>query len=229
MIGRLTLTPSQTVGPFLHIALEWADGPYVVPDGTPGAVRISGTVYDGGGQAVPDALIETWQADPDGHFAHPDDPRDRPLARPAPRSTTLAAPPRDRPLARPAPQTTPAAPPRAEGVADSSVAGFRGFGRCPTDSDGRFWLLTVKPGALPGADGATQAPHLDVTVLGRGMLDRVVTRLYFPDDTAAHTADALLSRVPQERRHTLIAEPDGDGLRFDIRLQGEGETVFLDL
>ena len=71
----LPLTPSQTVGPFLHIALPWPDGPDVVPDGTPGAIRLVGRVVDGAGEPVGDALIETWQADPDGRFVHPDDPR----------------------------------------------------------------------------------------------------------------------------------------------------------
>ena len=60
------LTPSQTIGPFLHIALPWEDGPEVVPAGTPGSVVITGTVYDGDGTPVTDALVETWQADPDG-------------------------------------------------------------------------------------------------------------------------------------------------------------------
>jgi protocatechuate 3,4-dioxygenase alpha subunit len=75
MSERLGLTPSQTVGPFLHIGLPWPDGPDVVPDGTPGSVMISGRVTDGAGEPVPDALVETWQADPAGRFFHPDDPR----------------------------------------------------------------------------------------------------------------------------------------------------------
>src|SRR5580700_9919266 len=77
----LPVTPSQTVGPFLAIELPWADGPFVVPAGTPGAIVISGRVFDGAGQPVPDALVETWQADPAGRFDHPDDPRG-----PAPRA-----------------------------------------------------------------------------------------------------------------------------------------------
>jgi protocatechuate 3,4-dioxygenase alpha subunit len=71
----LPLTPSQTIGPFLAIGLPWPDGPYVVPEGTAGAITIGGTVRDGAGEPVTDAMIETWQADPDGTFAHPDDPR----------------------------------------------------------------------------------------------------------------------------------------------------------
>ena len=176
------LTPSQTVGPFLSIGLTWTDGHLVVPEGTPGAIRISGVVTDGAGAPVPDGVIETWQADPDGRFDHPDDPR------------------------------------------GPSGSGFRGFGRCPTDEEGRYQIVTVKPGAL----GDGQAPHIDVTVLARGLLDRVVTRIYFPDEAEANAADPLLSSLPPDRVATLVAEPVGEGeLRFDIRLQGEGETVFL--
>ena len=69
------ITASQTVGPFFAMRLPWADGPFVVPEGTPGAVTIIGRVFDGAGNTIPDAMIETWQADPDGRFAHPDDPR----------------------------------------------------------------------------------------------------------------------------------------------------------
>ena len=192
----LPLTPSQTVGPFLAIGLPWPDGPYVVPDGTPGAITISGRVLDGAGEPVPDALIETWQADPDGRFAHPDDPRDKP-------GSTAAGP------------------------------GFRGFGRCPTDAAGRYRIVTLRPGALPCPDGGTEAPHLDVSVFARGLLDRVVTRIYFPDETAANAADPVLSAIDPARAATLIAAAGPGGgagqLRFDIRLQGGRETVFFDL
>ena len=84
------ITPSQTVGPFFAMRLPWADGPFVVPEGTPGAITITGRLFDGAGQVIPDGLIETWQADPRGRFAHPDDPRG--AARPATgRSAVLAA------------------------------------------------------------------------------------------------------------------------------------------
>lgn len=188
----LGLTPSQTVGPYLHIGLTWEGGHLVVPPDTAGAVRIVGTLYDGTGAAVPDGLIETWQADPDGRFDHPDDPRG-PSGQWAER-------------------------------------GFAGFARASTVDGGSFEIVTVKPGRLPFGDGRMQAPHLDVSVFARGMLDRTVTRLYFPDEAEANAADPVLSAVDPQRRHTLVAvaEPDGT-LRFDIHLQGEHETVFFAL
>ena len=182
----LPLTPSQTIGPFFAVGLPWADGPQVVPEGTPGAVRIAGRVLDGAGDPVPDALVETWQADPQGRFAHPDDPR---------------------------------------GPADQ---GFRGFGRCPTDTQGRWAIVTLKPGPLPAPDGGVEAPHIDVSVFARGLLHRLVTRIYFPDEPDANAADPLLCSIPDpDARARLVATADGDGLRFDIRLQGAQETPFL--
>jgi protocatechuate 3,4-dioxygenase alpha subunit len=179
-------TPSQTVGPYLAIGLPWEDGPTVVPEGTADAVWIRGVVRDGAGEPIPDALIETWQADPNGRFDHPDDPRGR-------------------------------------------VAGFRGFGRCPTEPDGSYRILTLLPGAVPGRGGKSQAPHIDVSVFARGMLNRVVTRIYFPENAGANGADEVLNSVPEDRRATLIATKSEDGYRFDVRLQGEGETVFFDV
>jgi protocatechuate 3,4-dioxygenase alpha subunit len=191
----LGVTPSQTVGPFLAIGLPWPDGPDVVPSGTPGAITISGRVVDGAGAPVPDALVETWQADPDSRFDHPDDPR---------------------------------------GAAVPSIAGFRGFGRSATSTDGTYHVRTLRPGPLPCPGGGSEAPHLDVSVFARGLLDRVVTRIYFPDEQAANASDPVLAGIADpDRRATLIAttDPDrpGTGYRFDIRLQGEGETVFFDV
>ena len=104
------------------------------------------------------------------------------------------------------------------------------FGRCATNHDGSFKIVTLKPGALPFGDGRTEAPHIDVSVFSRGMLDRSVTRIYFPDEDAANAADPVLEAVPADRRGTLIAVPGGDGLlRFDIHMQGPQETVFFDL
>jgi protocatechuate 3,4-dioxygenase, alpha subunit len=107
--------------------------------------------------------------------------------------------------------------------------GFRGFGRCPTDGEGRFAFVTVKPGAVPGDDGAMQAPHINVSVLARGVLKRIATRIYFPDEAEANEGDPVLSSVQPDRRHTLIAAVEGAALRFDIELQGERETVFFDV
>jgi protocatechuate 3,4-dioxygenase alpha subunit len=153
-----------------------------------GAIRILGTICDGEGDVVNDALIEIWQANAAGRYAHPEDTRE------------------DAPLEE----------------------GFTGFGRCATDSEGRFEFLTVKPGAVPGPGGARQAPHIDVSVFARGLLNRLVTRIYFPDEAEANAADPILALIEDEaERATLIAEPEDGVLRFDIRLQGEGQTAFF--
>ena len=165
------LTPSQTIGPFLHIGLPWDDGPFAVAAGTPGAFTISGRVIDGAGEPLPDAMVETWQAGADGQ---------------------------------------------------------RGFARCPTDADGEYHVLTVRPPALPARDGGTEAPHIDVSVFSRGLLDRLVTRIYFPD-AEENAADPVLAAVDPWRRGTLVATAVDGGYRFDITLQGDGETVFFDV
>jgi protocatechuate 3,4-dioxygenase alpha subunit len=186
-VTQLGITPSQTVGPFFAIGLPWAGGPHAVPEGTPGAVWLRGRVTDGAGEPVPDALIETWQADPSGVYHHPDDPR-----------------------------------------AGAAAEAFRGFARCGTDDDGGYAILIIKPGQVPGPDGSTQAPHVAMSVLARGLLDRVVTRVYFADEAGANDADPVLRLIDDpEARSSLLAAPDGDGYRFDIRLQGEHETVFF--
>lgn len=192
--GGLPVTPSQTVGPFFAIGLPWTDGPHVVPEGTPGAITITGRVTDGAGEPVPDALVETWQADADGRFGHPDDPR-------------------------------------GPGSVTAGVPACRRFGRCPTDAAGAYRIITVRPAPLPAGAGRMEAPHIDVSVFARGLLDRLVTRIYFPDEEEANAADPVLSCIPERpRRRTLIAVPGGPGgFRFDIRLQGEGETVFFDV
>jgi len=180
-------TPSQTVGPFYSIGMPWDGGPFAVAAGTPGAIRLTGNVYDGHGELVPDNVIETWQADPEGRFAD---------------LWGYGGP--------------------------SELEGFRGFGRSGEEiGDGSYEIVTVKPGPVPGLGGAMQAPHIDVTVFARGMLNRVVTRVYFPEDAEAHASDPVLSSVPAERRSTLIAAAIDGGYRFDIRLQGPGETVFF--
>jgi protocatechuate 3,4-dioxygenase alpha subunit len=106
---------------------------------------------------------------------------------------------------------------------------FLGFGRAATDADGRFWFETVKPGPVGG--GAPAAPHMNLHVFARGLLDRLSTRIYFPDESA-NQEDAVLGSVDEGRRSTLIAHLETDGgmpvYGFDIHLQGAAETVFFD-
>lgn len=102
----------------------------------------------------------------------------------------------------------------------------RWFGRSMTDADGRFRFVTVKPGPLSDTAGP-EAPHLELLVFARGLLRPVRTRVYFPDETGPNESDPVLSRVPADRRDTLVARADEAGLVFDIRLQGPGETVFF--
>jgi protocatechuate 3,4-dioxygenase alpha subunit len=188
---RLGVTPSQTVGPFFTLGLIWDDGPDAVQAGTPGAIRIAGTVYDGAGEPVPDAVIETWQADAAGRFDCDADPRGA-----------------------------------------VHTAAFRGLGRCGTDDDGHYEIHTVKPGPVPAPDGTLEAPHIDVTVLARGLLARLVTRIYFDDEQAANASDPVLAALPEAaaaRAHTVVAAAERDGYRFDIHLQGANETLFFAL
>ena len=100
----------------------------------------------------------------------------------------------------------------------------RGFGRCPTDGDGRWEIVTRKPAAAGG-----EAPHVAVAVFARGLLHRVATRIYFGDEPEANAADQLLSGLDPDRRATLIAAADDGGYRFDIHLQGDHETAFFRL
>ncbi|HUG85326.1 MAG TPA: protocatechuate 3,4-dioxygenase subunit alpha [Euzebya sp.] len=111
--------------------------------------------------------------------------------------------------------------------------GFTGFGRVKTNvADGTFQLHTVRPGRVPAPDGGLQAPHISVIVQGRGMLNPAWTRLYFADEEAANRTDPVLTSVSRERRATLVATRTDDGAQptfhLDIRMQGDGETVFLD-
>jgi protocatechuate 3,4-dioxygenase alpha subunit len=106
---------------------------------------------------------------------------------------------------------------------------FRAFARCPTDDEGRWHVVTLPPRPVPGRGGTTQAPHLAVSVFARGLLHRVATRIYFADREDANVADPVLASVPAARRDTLLAQRIDDGYRFDIRLQGPGETVFFDV
>lgn len=182
------LTPSQTIGPFLHIQVPYEGEERMVPENDPEAIHIRGSVYDGEGEIVDDALVEIWQANRGGRYAHPEDRRD------------------EVPIEE----------------------GFTGFGRCATDAEGRFEFISVKPGRVPGPGGRMQAPHIDVSVFARGLLKRLVTRIYFPDEAEANADDPVLSSIEDaEERETLVAIPEEGGLRFDIRLQGDGETAFF--
>jgi protocatechuate 3,4-dioxygenase, alpha subunit len=191
----MTLVPtaSQTIGPFFREALErpaWSD---LTRDGVSGTViRIEGVVRDGDGAPVPDALLELWQADANGRYAHPED------AGPVPYDRL-----------------------------------FRGFGRACTDADGRYRFRTVLPGPVAGPDGVAQAPHANLTIFARGLLKRLVTRIYFGDRADENARDPLLSSIADaDARATLIAQrsdrADGQvAYRFDVVLQGAGETAFL--
>ena len=186
---RLEPTPSQTIGPFFHDALLDEDRSELVPPDHPGAIRIEGTVYDGAGEVVPDAMVEIWQANRAGRYYHPEDDRE-----------------------------------------DLALdEGFSGFGRSDTVDGGRFSFVTVKPGPVPAPGDKTQAPHIMVSVFARGLLKRVVTRIYFPNEEA-NAKDPVLSSIEDlQLRETLIATDEGDNLRFDIRLQGENQTAFFEL
>jgi len=183
------LTPFQTVGPFFAICLSESGCARIATEHALGRhITIEGTVSDGVGAAVPDALVEIWQANAAGRYAHPDDHQSKPLD-----------------------------------------PNFTGYGRAPTDDEGRFSIETITPGRVPGPDGALQAPHLLVGILARGILTRLVTRVYF-DDEPSNADDAILSLVPADRRATLIArQTAAHTYQFDLTLQGDHETVFFDV
>lgn len=179
----LVQTPSQTVGPFFGAALPFEGGPWLLPAGYPDAVRLHGTVFDGAGVPVPDALVELWQPDASGRIVQEPGSRSRVIGR------------------------------------------FTGFGRASVDVAGHFEFRSALPGAIESG-----APRWAlVTLFARGLLHHLFTRAYFVTDGEPEPTDRLLERVDVERRRTLFARQDAPGsYRFDIHLQGEGETVFLD-
>jgi protocatechuate 3,4-dioxygenase, alpha subunit len=181
------LTPYQTVGPFFDFALAVPGSQVLTAEGIDGRrITLEGIVLDGARQPVPDALIEIWQADASGRYAHP-----------------------------------------ADG-GPGNTSGFRGFGRCGTDDDGRFAFTTILPGRVPGPNGL-QAPHVVLGVLGRGVLTRLVTRVYFEGEPS-NEEDGVFRLVPEHRRSTLLArELAPDRYEFNIVLQGANETVFFDV
>jgi protocatechuate 3,4-dioxygenase alpha subunit len=188
---KLRATPSQTIGPFFQIGMARLCDDDIAKGAKAGErVVVRGRVLDGKGAGVPDAVIEIWQANAHGKYAHPDDAE-------------------------------------ATRVEDA----FTGFGRVPTGEHGEFVFKTIKPGAVTGPDGNGQAPHLVMSIFMRGLLTRLLTRMYFPDD-ARNEEDFVLRMVAPERRGTLIARRGvtaEDGvLEWNIVLQGKGETVFFD-
>lgn len=179
-------TPGQTVGPFFGCALPYAGDRELVPPASPGALWLHGTVFDGAGAPVTDALLELWQADEDGRV------------------------------------------PRTGGSLHRDGAVFTGWGRCASDGEGRYGFWTREPGST-----GTGARFAAVTVFARGLLHRLLTRVYLPPRDAAERAalerDPLLRAVTPERVPTLLGSRQDDGsVRFDVHLQGPHETVFLD-
>jgi protocatechuate 3,4-dioxygenase, alpha subunit len=182
-------TSSQTIGPFFSIGLERLCDAALPGDAVRGErIVVEGAVVDGDGLAVPDALLEIWQADADGKYD---------CGEPTGRTTEERR--------------------------------FRGFARLATDERGRFQFATVKPGRVAHGEDAEMAPHLLVSIFMRGLLTRLVTRIYFGDETKNAT-DPILRLVPEERRGTLIAHASAAAparFKWNVKLQGPDETVFF--
>ena len=194
----LVATPSQTAGPYLSIGTQWNANGRAVPEGTPGEIRLSGSVTDGAGVAVTAALLEFWQAGPDVRFGAGSGPPGRGVQ--AARWTGWTA--------------------------------WTGFTRALTNADGRYSMWTVKPGATALGDAAVlpemEAPHINGSIFARGLLQRLVTRIYFGDEAERNAADPVLRGVADaNERARLVATWIDGGYRFDIRLQGEEETPFF--
>ena len=162
-------TPSQTVGPFFHEALRWRDGGKVQLAGDGDPVVLVGRITDGAGAPVADAMVETWQALPEGEAAASGNPR--------------------------------------------------GFARVESGDDGTFRIETRMP---PG-----KAPFLDVTLFARGLLKPLRTRVYLAPEAAVRSDPLLAPIASSPRLATLVARRTGNEYRWDVRLQGEGETVFF--
>ena len=172
----LNATTSQTIGPYWHLLEDksWAD---LTRFGAEGAIiNITGHIYDGAGNPLNDACVETWQSSP------------------------------------------------------STSENFNGFGRAATDNAGAFHFKTIKPEAVPGPGNTLQAPHIALTILARGLLFHLNTRIYFAGDPA-NESDPILALIEDPvRRATLLAKAAGPGKwKIDIHLQGAMETVFFDI
>lgn len=184
-------TPSQTVGPYLHIGLDWLNTTELATADVAGErCIIQGQLSDADGAPIPDGMIEIWQANSYGKYVHPLDQRDLTIEK-----------------------------------------SFAGFGRTPTDAQGRFRFSTIKPGRVPAANGVMQAPHILVSIFARGLIKQLVSRIYFPGDD--HDADPVMMHIPAERRPTLIAKvvSEQTGLyEWNIAIgSGQHETVFFEL
>ena len=190
-------TPSQTAGPYVHIGLAPGAAGFDIyreelghditgPNAAGERIRVEGLVIDGTGAPVKDVLLEAWQANAAGVYAHPE----------------------------------------SGGEVEQ---GFRGWGRVITDfATGEWGFDTVKPGATLGRNGQMQAPHINLWIVARGINVGLNTRLYFEDED--NSSDPVLNSIEWEhRRATLVAKRTGNTYRFDIRLQGDGETVFFDI
>jgi protocatechuate 3,4-dioxygenase, alpha subunit len=201
----LQATTSQTVGPYFQIGLARFYVDDLTGPGVSGEViEITGRVFDGEGQPVPDGVIEIWQADAEGQYAHPEFSQEFDnIQKSDPHATE-------------------------DMRAQRGQGSFVGFGRVPTQADGSFRFKTIKPGRVAAPDGTLQAPHIAVSVFTRGLLRRLVTRMYFPDEPG-NAQDFALKLVNAERRHTLIAKKVRDNrLEWNVVLQGMDETVFFD-
>lgn len=194
---------SQTAGPYVHIGLAPGAAGFDIyrqelghditgPNAKGQRIRVEGVVIDGMGAPIKDVLLEVWQANSQGHYAHPEG----------------GGPVED---------------------------GFRGWGRVISDFDtGEWGFETVKPGPTRGRNDGVQAPHLNFWIVARGINIGLNTRMYFEDEGESNAQDPVLKIIEWEnRRGTLIAKrTESDGMpvyRFDIRLQGEDETVFFDV
>jgi protocatechuate 3,4-dioxygenase alpha subunit len=197
-MARLGQTPWQTVGPFFHYAMPQPGAADLV-DGSEGGARLDLT--------------------PPEHFLLTSPERTR-----APAGDVIEVEGR---------VVDGAGTPLGDVLVEIWQADGEGefgdlFGRCATADDGGYRFRTVLPGRIAGPGNALQASHIDVGVLGRGLLRRLVTRIYFEGEPGLDE-DPVLALVPEDRRDTLIARRTERGrYRFDIVLQGTGETVFFD-
>lgn len=202
-LNYLKETPSQTAGPYVHIGLAPGAAGFEIyrqelgwdiagPNAEGERIRVEGLVVDGAGSPIKDVLLEAWQANARGVYAHP------------------------------------------EGGGDVED-GFRGWGRVITNFETGEWAFdTVKPGPTPGRNVGQQAPHINLWVVARGINVGLNTRIYFEDEEEANSKDPVLNLIEWERRRaTLLAKrTNRDGqvvYRFDIKIQGEDETVFFDI